>query len=80
MSAEGVCDLYSSTIMFVESASHRQASVGVGASVECQTGVMVVVERTEALVARDAESKALSHCLYGQLAELLYGFLIHDVK
>lgn len=57
-----------------------EAAVGVGTNVECQTGVMVVVERTEALVTRDAESEAFSNCLNGQLTELLYGFLIHDVK
>lgn len=56
-----------------------KASVGVGASVECQAGVMIVMEWTEALVTSDAESEALSHCLYGQLAELLYcGFIEHD--
>ena len=56
-----------------------KASVGVGASVECQAGVMIVMKWTEALVTSDAESETLSHCLYGQLAELLYcGFIEHD--
>ena len=50
-----------------------KAAVCVGARVECQTGVVVVVEGTEALVADHADSEALCHCLYGQLAELQYG-------
>ena len=57
-----------------------EAAVGVGAGAECQAGVMVVVEGAEALVASHAEPEALCHCLYGQLAELLHCFFVHDVK
>ena len=40
---------------------------------------MIVMKWTEALVTSDAESETLSHCLYGQWAELLYcGFIEHD--
>ena len=54
-----------------------EASVGVGARVERQAGVVVVVEGAEALVPRDVQSDALGHSLYGELAEPGYFEMVH---
>ena len=57
-----------------------EAAVSVTSHVECQAGMMVVMEGTEALVPRYAQSQPLSHPFHGQLAELLYSFSIHNIK
>ncbi|EJW94897.1 hypothetical protein EVA_16995 [gut metagenome] len=50
-----------------------EAAEGVGARVERQARVVVVVEGAEALVALDAEPHPLRHLLDGQVAEPLEG-------
>ena len=54
-----------------------EASVGVGARVEREAGMVVVVEGAEALVPRDVQSDALGHSLYGELAEPGYFEMVH---
>ena len=43
-----------------------EAAEGVAATIVGEAGVMVVVERAEALVACDAEAKALGNGFYGE--------------
>ena len=57
-----------------------EATVSVTSHVECQAGMMVVMEGAEALVPRHTQPQPLRHPLHGQLAELLYSFSIHIFK
>ena len=57
-----------------------EASVGVATGVECQTGVVVVVKGTEALVTGYAQAEALSHSLDGERAKTENCIWVHDVK
>ena len=58
--------------------SAGKAAVGVARRAVGHAGVMIVVERAQALVAIDTQTEALGHSLNGELAELLYSFFIHD--
>ena len=54
-----------------------EAAEGVATDRERQAGVMVVVERAEAEVSRNLESKSLRDPLNGEFAELLKIELVH---
>ena len=54
-----------------------EAAEGVAPAVEGEAGVMVVVERAEALVASDAEAKTLGYGFYGERAATLYFIFVH---
>ena len=57
-----------------------KAAERVAAHTERQTGVMVIMKRTEAFMLLDLESKSLSNPLYGEVAELLKFVLFHDYE
>ena len=56
-----------------------EATEGVAPTVVGETGVMVVVERAEALVACDAEAKTLGNGFYWEGAETLYFVFVHNL-
>jgi hypothetical protein len=58
--------------------STDKAAKGVFTYLERQACVVVVVERAEALVSRNRESKSLRDPLYGEVAELLKFLSIHN--
>ena len=60
--------------------SADEAAEGVAAHLERERGMMVVVERTQALMPLDSQSEPLRDPLNGQVAKLLKFKLIHNCQ